>query len=295
MRILVTWGSKRGGTEGIARIVGDELRREGHDVRLSPAARVRAVDADAVIVGGALYANRWHVDARRFVRRHRADLRRVPVWFFSSGPLDESADDGSIGPTTQVENLMRRIGALGHATFGGRLAPDARGFPARAMAKTKAGDWRNGAIIRAWTRAVAKALPTAQPGPIVAVPGGSRVRLVAHAFALWASCAVIMGLLVAAVPLGAALALHAVLAPIVSFAVARRYFRAAGAREPLATAFTFVAVVALLDVVAGLVEHGLAMFASVLGTWLPLALIFGAAWATGVLAQMAPMRRARPS
>jgi menaquinone-dependent protoporphyrinogen oxidase len=29
---------------------------------------------DAVAVGGALYANKWHKAARRFVRRHRAEL-----------------------------------------------------------------------------------------------------------------------------------------------------------------------------------------------------------------------------
>lgn len=37
MRILVTWGSKRGGTEGIARIVGEILRERGFEVREAPA------------------------------------------------------------------------------------------------------------------------------------------------------------------------------------------------------------------------------------------------------------------
>src|SRR6516225_1761957 len=32
MRVLVTWGSKRGGTEGIARIIGERLIEAGHEV-----------------------------------------------------------------------------------------------------------------------------------------------------------------------------------------------------------------------------------------------------------------------
>src|SRR5689334_17224121 len=85
VHILVTWGSKRGGTEGIARTLAEALQREGLDVELLPArAAMKATGFDAVIVGGALYANRWHPDARHFVNRQEKKLRGVPVWFFSS-------------------------------------------------------------------------------------------------------------------------------------------------------------------------------------------------------------------
>jgi menaquinone-dependent protoporphyrinogen oxidase len=95
MRVLVTWGSKRGGTEGIARMVGTALAEAGHQPVLLPASKARGEDRfDAAVVGGALYGNRWHPAARRFVWRRRAALRRVPVWLFSSGPLDESSDCG---------------------------------------------------------------------------------------------------------------------------------------------------------------------------------------------------------
>jgi menaquinone-dependent protoporphyrinogen oxidase len=47
------------------------------------------------------------------------------------------------GPVRGVAALMAHLGAEGHATFGGRLAADATGFPAAAMAKTHAGDWRS--------------------------------------------------------------------------------------------------------------------------------------------------------
>ena len=152
MKVLVTYGSKLGGTEGLAAMVGDELRHAGCDVDVRPAAEVTEVAGyDAVIVGGALYASRWHRDAARFVRRHRRELRDRPVWLFSSGPLDESAETKEVAPVGQVRKLMRQIDAAGHQTFGGRLAPDADGFIARSMAKKLSGDWRSPQHVARWT------------------------------------------------------------------------------------------------------------------------------------------------
>jgi menaquinone-dependent protoporphyrinogen oxidase len=58
MRVLVTWSSKHGGTEGIGRMLAEALGAHGLDVVAAPVAEVGEVDGfDAVIVGGALYAN----------------------------------------------------------------------------------------------------------------------------------------------------------------------------------------------------------------------------------------------
>ena len=38
----------------------------------------------------------------------------------------------AIPPVPQVQELLERIGARGHVTFGGRLPADAKGFPASA-------------------------------------------------------------------------------------------------------------------------------------------------------------------
>ena len=158
MRVLVAYGSKRGGTALIAETVGEQLMADGCSVEVVPARKVRSVGGfDAVGVGGALYSNHWHSDARRLVRRRAADLRKVPVWLFSSGPLSDAASRDEIPPVPQVSDLSRLVGARGHTTFGGRLAPDAKGFPARAMAKTKSGDWRDDTRIRAWADTIAVA------------------------------------------------------------------------------------------------------------------------------------------
>ena len=159
MTVLVTYGSTRGGTEELAQTVADALRQEGLAVDVVPARAVRGVGGyDAVVVGGALYAFHWHRDARRFVKRHTAELRRRPTYFFSSGPLDDSAVQGGIPPVKGVDALMRRVGALGHTTFGGRLSPEAKGWPASAMAKKHAGDWRDRDQVRTWAGAIAPQL-----------------------------------------------------------------------------------------------------------------------------------------
>ncbi|HVX20159.1 MAG TPA: flavodoxin domain-containing protein [Acidimicrobiales bacterium] len=166
MTVLVAYGSKRGGTEGLAKMVGAALREEGFAADVRPARRVGDISGyQAVIVGGALYALRWHRDARRFVRRHAAELWARPTYLFSSGPLDDSARSGDIPPVKGVRAAMDRIGATGHMTFGGRLTPDAKGFPAKAMAKKNAGDWRDEGHVREWVHTIAATLraPATRP------------------------------------------------------------------------------------------------------------------------------------
>jgi menaquinone-dependent protoporphyrinogen oxidase len=159
MRVLVVYGSKRGGTAGLAAMIGDALTEAGFEAVVNAAKDVDGLGGfDAVIVAGALYAYRWHRDARRFVRKNASALGELPVWLVSSGPLDDSAEKRDISPTPQVTKLMRRVGARGHATFGGRLEPDAKGFPASAMAKKSAGDWRSPTHVRRWVTTVVKEL-----------------------------------------------------------------------------------------------------------------------------------------
>jgi menaquinone-dependent protoporphyrinogen oxidase len=180
VRVLVAYGSKRGGTEGLAQMVASYLRQAGFAVDVLPARGVKDLGAyDTVLVGGALYSARWHRDARRFVKRQTAQLRRRPTYFFSSGPLDHSADQGEIPPVKGVAGLMQRVGAREHTTFGGRLAPDAKGFPAATMARKNLGDWRSADQVRSWTHHLASELrgEVEEPGlmPLGRLPGSRRL------------------------------------------------------------------------------------------------------------------------
>ncbi len=159
MRVLVAYGSKRGGTRGIAWGLHDELVARGCEVDVASVEDVAGLSGyDAAVVGSALYMMRWRRSVRRFVKHNAEKLRAMPVWLFSSGPLDASADDHEIPPVHRVQELMGRIGARGHYTIGGRLTPDAKGFPAHAMAKKNAGDWRDPEHIRRIANEIADAL-----------------------------------------------------------------------------------------------------------------------------------------
>ncbi len=162
MRVLIAYGSKMGGTGGIAAAIANRLEELGFDADCKPAPSVKTIDPyDAVIVGGGLYAGRWYKDARRFVKKHRKALSSRPAWLFSSGPLDETAIESVIPPTKQVRGYMELIGARGHMTFGGKLDANVKGFPASAMAKEMSGDFRDVAHIRQWADGVGSALRSA--------------------------------------------------------------------------------------------------------------------------------------
>ncbi|MBK3631895.1 flavodoxin domain-containing protein [Streptomyces sp. MBT97] len=158
--VLVTYGTTNGSTARIAETVADVLRKAGPTVDVLPAGEVTRVTAyDAVVVGGALYAGRWHKDARRFVRRHRHALEERPVWFFSSGPLDASAAERDIPPVRGVRRAMTRLGVRDHVTFGGCLEEGAKGRVAGMILRSgKGGDFRDFGAIETWTEGVADAL-----------------------------------------------------------------------------------------------------------------------------------------
>ncbi|MFJ9370045.1 flavodoxin domain-containing protein [Nocardia sp. NPDC101769] len=160
--VLVAYGSKRGGTAEIAEWIGASLRADHISVAVKPAREVHSLSGfGAVVLGGALYSGRWHRDSRHFARRFTRQLREHPVWLFASGPLDDSTDAGTDGKAFGARAVHRtadRLGARGTAIFGGRLERTATGFPASAMAKSSAGDFRNRARIEAWAKDIATRL-----------------------------------------------------------------------------------------------------------------------------------------
>jgi menaquinone-dependent protoporphyrinogen oxidase len=160
--VLVAYASKHGSTREIAEAIGATLAEGGLAVDVRAAADVDDLSGyDAIVLGSALYAAHWQRDANRFVRRHREALQQRPVWLFSSGPLDRSADRVDIPLTEHVARDVEPIGARGHRTFGGRLLPDTPGVEPHVLATHPTGDFRNWSAIRAWAREIAGALEQA--------------------------------------------------------------------------------------------------------------------------------------
>lgn len=158
--VLVAYGSTGGGTEELAGWIAEELRAAGHDVRLARAGEIDDVTAyDAVVLGSSVYASGWHADCRRFAQRFAGRFTDRPAWVFSSGPLDDSADTGTLPPGRHAAEAMRDLPARGHETFGGRLTAEAHGWLGhhgkQVAGQGQGGDFRNPPRVRAWAREIA--------------------------------------------------------------------------------------------------------------------------------------------
>ena len=160
VHILVTYGTKMGGTAEIARRIADTLGEEDFSVTLRRAKQAKHPEKfDAVVVGSALYALRWRREAVRVLKRLATAGFRRPVWLFHSGPIgDEEARDPQKFPAV-VEKLAGMLDVRDRVTFGGRLAEDAGGFIARSMVKQgRAGDWRDFSQVEVWAKDIAAEL-----------------------------------------------------------------------------------------------------------------------------------------
>ncbi|MFB7265865.1 flavodoxin domain-containing protein [Streptomyces nojiriensis] len=162
-RVLVAYGSKHGATAGIASQIGRTLREDGLDATVLPADDVKDVRGyDAVVLGGALYAGHWSGKAKRCAERNADYLKHRPVWLFSSGPVDSSAEQHEIPPVPAVAREMERIGAREHRTFGGSITSGTPGLIARAVVRAgKGGDFRNPEQIQSWAHHISAELDAA--------------------------------------------------------------------------------------------------------------------------------------
>jgi hypothetical protein len=114
------------------------------------------------------------------------------------------------------------------------------------------------------------------------------ITVLVHAFIAWMLCAATIGIGRATTSAEYTFVIHAILAPIIAVLVSQYYFKRYHYTSPLQTALIFVFVPMALDffIVSLLILRSLDMFisvGSVLGTWIPLALIFTSTYMTGIL------------
>ena len=116
------------------------------------------------------------------------------------------------------------------------------------------------------------------------------VIILAHGLVGWALCGAIIWIGMAFMSMENTLIAHAIGAPIIFGLISSIYFKAFNYTTPLRTAIVFVSIVIFVDVflVALLIERSFEMFASLIGTWIPWALIFASTYLTGLYT----MRRA---
>ncbi|HEU0296315.1 MAG TPA: hypothetical protein VFR47_26495 [Anaerolineales bacterium] len=120
--------------------------------------------------------------------------------------------------------------------------------------------------------------------------------ILAHAFVIWMLCGATIGIGMAVTSVENTLIAHAIAAPIFSAVVSLVYFRKFNFTTPLQTATAFIGFVIAMDffVVAMLINRSFEMFTSLLGTWIPFALIFASTYLTGLLTIQPLQRKSFP-
>lgn len=187
-KVLVVYGSRHGGTHGIAERIGEVLRTgelEAVVTAAEDAGRDDVRTADAFVVGSGVYMGNWLNEALDFLRRNQEQLVARPTWLFSSGPLPGSSKEepdadpltNALGPIDgpgsggrkKLEEISARVHPREHRVFLGAFDPD---DPPRAMSERivrmmpaaksilPPGDFRDWDAIEAWAREIAAALPS---------------------------------------------------------------------------------------------------------------------------------------
>lgn len=158
MRILVAVATRHGATREVAEHLATSLGSALTDAGAVPEVEVRDVGLvssldgfDAVVLGSARYLGQWLEPARKFAKAFSDELRGLPLWLFSSGPVGEEHEPAE--DQAAIDDLVRLLGARGHRTFGGKIDRQALPFPERVVVTAlhvEDGDFRDWPSIRAW-------------------------------------------------------------------------------------------------------------------------------------------------
>ncbi len=170
-KILVTYATKYGSTQGVAEAIAQELQTMGHAVDLVPSRDVKSLDGyRAVVLGSPLYIGNILGDASRFLSRFKNQIGHRPIAFFVLGPLEKNAKDLA-NVQVQLDSLLNNkfswFKPVVVEIFTGAMDIEKFRFPDSLLKLIPAAkdnelfrtyDGRDWDAIRAWTDNVSKAL-----------------------------------------------------------------------------------------------------------------------------------------
>lgn len=167
-KILVTYASRTGATQGIAEAIGKTLAETGADVDVRPMTDVTDLSPyRAVVAGSAIRGAQWLPEAMQFIRTHQAALNQKPFAAFlvcmTMAMKNEDYHRGVIEWLAPVRALVRPVS---EGFFAGIL--DIKQVPSlrkRLMFRISVatgvwseGDHRDWDAVRDWATQLAKKL-----------------------------------------------------------------------------------------------------------------------------------------
>lgn len=160
MKVLVAVASKHGATMEIGQVIEASLRSSGLDVELKRIEDVSTLSPhSAVVLGSGVYAGHWLRPAREFAEVHEGELKRLPVWLFSSGPVGDPPKP--LENPAEVAGVVKRIDSRGHRLFAGKIEGSDLGFSEKALValvRAPDGDFRPWSEISTWAESIAAQL-----------------------------------------------------------------------------------------------------------------------------------------
>lgn len=174
MKAIVVYGTRWGGTAGVAERIGDTLRREGYTVDVADAKdRPPSPDAyDLVVVGSGISAGRWTNEAAGYLKRHAAALKDKRTALFAScraGGDEGLREQGRQGYLVKIAE-KHGLSPVAYGLFGGlidftkshgllgniMLNVAKKELREKGVDTSKPYDFRDWTQIEAWTREIAE-------------------------------------------------------------------------------------------------------------------------------------------
>jgi menaquinone-dependent protoporphyrinogen oxidase len=163
--VLVAYASKYGSTQEIAETIGRVMTALGQSAEICPADDVVTLEAyDAVVLGSAVYSGDWLVEAKEFLESFQDELKKRPLWLFSSGPtasVDPVEALGGWRYPERLEPLITQVKPRGITLFAGRIDADKLSLQDWLINRSMSGvvgDFRNWQQIEIWAGNIAQAL-----------------------------------------------------------------------------------------------------------------------------------------
>jgi menaquinone-dependent protoporphyrinogen oxidase len=160
--LVVAAASRHGGTCEIADRLAATLRTDlpsGWEVVRPDLSDLRVLDdADAVVLGSAIYFGHW-MRAAAHALAYLEDAPLVDLWLFSTGPVSDVESENA--QIISADSMVAAGQAREHKVFGGLLDTSRLTWPERAVVKAVhaiPGDHRDWHQVDEWAHHIAKQL-----------------------------------------------------------------------------------------------------------------------------------------